>query len=427
MTTAIIRTIAAAAALALPFVGLAGPAHADGERFVFVSHAPDSDSWWNVIKNALNNAGADQKVSVEYRNPPTGDLADMARIIEQATATNPNGLIITIADYDVLEGPVQAAIAKGIPVITVNSGTAEQSKKLGALVHIGQPEYDAGKGAGERAKAAGVTKFVCVNHYITNPASVERCQGYADALGVPLGDQMIDSGIDPTEVYNRVKAHLAQHPDTNGILTLGPNSAEPTLKLLNDTGSAGKYNFISFDLSPDIAQGIKDGVVESAIDQQPYMQGYLPVVFLTMNARYGLVPANDINTGPGFVTKDNIGLVEEFAGEFRWEWAGKTRASVPPLTGGGTDRRSRSGWGPSIPMRTCVWIDRPHPGRFAAGPSPWQGRDVLRQASRPESQEDIAWQIAAMRRTWGWWRPPPRPPLPPRPTSACAARPACAD
>lgn len=317
MNSRIIRNLAAAAALALPLVGLGAPAHADGERFVFVSHAPDSDSWWNVIKNAVKNAGEDEKVTVEYRNPPSGDLGDMARIVEQATASNPNGLIITIADYDVLEGPVKAAIAKGIPVITVNSGTAEQSKKLGALVHIGQPEYDAGKGAGERAKAAGVTKFLCVNHYITNPASVERCQGYADALGVPLGDQMIDSGIDPTEVYNRVKAYLAQNPDTNGILTLGPNSAEPTLKLLRDTGETGKYNFIAFDLSPDIAQGIKDGVIESAIDQQPYLQGYLPVVFLTMNARYGIVPGNNINTGPGFITKDNIATAEKFAGEYR--------------------------------------------------------------------------------------------------------------
>ena len=65
-----------------------------------------------------------------------------------------------------LESSIKGAIAKGIPVI--NSGTAEQSKKLGALMHIGQPEYDAGKGAGERAKAAGVTKVVCVNHIITN-------------------------------------------------------------------------------------------------------------------------------------------------------------------------------------------------------------------------------------------------------------------
>jgi simple sugar transport system substrate-binding protein len=203
-------------------------------------------------------------------------------------------------------------------VITVNSGTAAESKKLGALMHIGQPEYDAGKGAGERAKAAGVTTFLCVNHYITNSASVERCQGYADGLGVKLGDQMLDSGIDPTGVYNKVKAYLTVHPDTNGIVTLGPNSADPVIKLLRDTGQAGKFkSFITFDLDSDIAQAIKDGVVESAIDQQPYLQGYLPIVFLTEYARYGVLPANNVNTGPGFVTKKTIALVQKLAGEYR--------------------------------------------------------------------------------------------------------------
>lgn len=314
----LIRRTVLAAALALPFAASFSPAQAAGERFVFVSHAPDSDSWWNTIKNALKNAEHDLGVKVEYRNPSTGDIADMARIIEQATASNPTGIITTIADYNVLESAIKGAVAKGIPVITVNSGTAEQSKKLGALMHIGQPEYDAGKGAGERAKAAGVTKFLCVNHYITNTASVERCQGYADALGVKLGDQMLDSGLDPTGVYNKVKAYLTAHPDTNGILTLGPNSADPTIKLLRDTGSASKYkSFISFDLDSDIAQAIKDGIMESAIDQQPYLQGYLPVVLLTEYARYGVMPANNINTGPGFVTKKTIALVQKLAGEYR--------------------------------------------------------------------------------------------------------------
>jgi simple sugar transport system substrate-binding protein len=318
MVVSLFRRAMLAAALALPLAGALSPAQAAGERFVFVSHAPDSDSWWNTIKNALKNAEHDLGVKVEYRNPSTGDIADMARIIEQATASNPTGIITTIADYNVLEASIKGAIAKGIPVITVNSGTADQSKKLGALMHIGQPEYDAGKGAGERAKAAGVTNFLCVNHYITNTASVERCQGYADALGVKLGDHMLDSGLDPTGVYNKVKAYLTAHPDTDGILTLGPNSADPTIKLLRDTGSASKYkSFISFDLDGDIAQAIKDGIMESAIDQQPYLQGYLPVVFLTEYARYGVIPANNVNTGPGFVTKKNIGLVQKLAGEYR--------------------------------------------------------------------------------------------------------------
>ncbi|MGN6146676.1 MAG: sugar ABC transporter substrate-binding protein [Mesorhizobium sp.] len=318
MGTQLKKLLAAAVAAVPLLVGLgAVTAHADGEHFVFVSHAPDTDSWWNVIKNALKNAAADTKTTVDYRNPPTGDIADMARIIQQAAATNPDGIITTIADFDVLQSAIKDAIAKGIPVITVNSGTADQSKQLGALMHIGQPEYDAGKGAGERAKAAGVTDFVCVNHYITNAASVERCQGYADGLGMPLGDHMVDSGQDPTGVYNKVKAYLTAHPGTNGILTLGPNAAEPTIKLLRDTGETSKYNFITFDLSADISQGIKDGIVESAIDQQPYLQGYLPVIFLTEYKRYGVLPANNVNTGPGFVTKANIEMVEKLAGEYR--------------------------------------------------------------------------------------------------------------
>lgn len=311
------KTFLALAAAAAALAGYSAPASAEGERFVLVSHAPDSDSWWNTIKNAIQVAGDQMGVTVEYRNPPTGDLADMARIVEQATASAPNGIIATIADYDVLSGPLSNAVANGIPVITINSGTEEQSKEIGALMHVGQPEHAAGFGAGERAKAAGVTKFLCVNHYITNPASVERCQGYADALGVELGSQMIDAGQDPGEIRSKVMAHLQANPDTNGVLTLGPTSAHPTIAALNEAGRAGDIHFGTFDLSGEIADAIKGDVIAFAIDQQPYLQGYLPVVILTNLARYGVVPGNSINSGPGFVTKDNIALVEQYAGEYR--------------------------------------------------------------------------------------------------------------
>ncbi|MGV0875868.1 sugar ABC transporter substrate-binding protein [Martelella sp. FLE1502] len=313
------KQLLALAATALAFGAMMpAAAQAEGERFVLISHAPDSDSWWNTIKNAINVAGDQMDVEVEYRNPATGDLADMARIVQQATASNPDGIIVTIADYDVLSGPVADAVAKGIPVITINSGTEEQSKQLGAMMHIGQPEYTAGKLAGERAKKeSGAESFVCVNHYITNPASVERCQGFADGLGVELGDQMIDSGMDPSEVKSKVMAYLNANPDTGAILTLGPNSAEPTLAALDEMGKAGEVYFGTFDLSTAIADAIKAGTINFAIDQQPYLQGYLPVVLLTNYARYGVMPSNSINSGPGFTTKDNIELVEKYAGQYR--------------------------------------------------------------------------------------------------------------
>ena len=314
-----LKSTAAAAIAVMAGIGaLASPAVAADETFVLISHAPDSDSWWNTIKNAIAVAADEMKVTVDYRNPPTGDLADMARIVEQATASNPDGIIVTIADFNVLQGPIRAAVDQGIPVITINSGTAEQSRELGALMHVGQPEYDAGKGAGERAKAEGATSFLCVNHYITNPASVERCQGFADGLGVELGSSMVDSGQDPSEVQNKVAAYLSANADTNAILTLGPTSAEPTIRAVKDASlQDDDIVFATFDLSADIAQAIKDDVIDFAVDQQPFLQGYLPVVFLTNYARYGVIPANDVNSGPGFITRDNIAQVEALAGKYR--------------------------------------------------------------------------------------------------------------
>jgi simple sugar transport system substrate-binding protein len=142
-----------------------------------------------------------------------------------------------------------------------------------------------------------------------------------------------------------VSAFLRNNPGTQGVLTLGPSSAHPTLKAVAKMGLKGKIHFSTFDLSPEISAGIKDGTVAFAIDQQPYLQGYIPVAVLALmkqlktqdlptvmaalkaNAKakarfdeYGLAPvygARHISSGPGFVTKENIGKVEKYAGQYR--------------------------------------------------------------------------------------------------------------
>lgn len=313
----LISSAALALAIAAPFALTSTAAHAEGERYVLVSHAPDSDSWWNTIKNGINLAGKQLDVKVEYRNPPTGDLADMARIIEQAAASKPNGIITTLADYDVLSGPIRAAVDQGINVIIMNSGTPEQTRAVGALMFVGQPEYDAGLAAGIRAKGDGVKSFVCVNHVISNTVVAERCRGFADGLGVELGSSMLDSGQDPGEIKNRVLAYLAANPKTDAILTLGPTSADPTIAALKENGMAGDIYFGTFDLGTEIVKAIKGDIIKWGIDQQPFLQAYLPVVILTNYDRFGVLPGNNINSGPGFVTKEALGLVEKFAGEYR--------------------------------------------------------------------------------------------------------------
>ena len=315
--TSLLKKLALVTAVAAAPLMVANVASAEGEKYVLVSHAPDSDSWWNTVKNGFALAGEQMGVEVEYRNPPTGDLADMARMIEQAAASGPNGIITTLADYDVLKGPIMDAVASGVDVIIMNSGTPEQARELGALMYVGQPEYDAGYAAGVRAKGDGVGSFLCVNHYISSPSSTERCQGFADGLGIDLGNQMIDSGQDPSEIKNRVLAYLNTNPDTDAVLTLGPTSADPTLLALDENGMAGDIYFGTFDLGENIVKGIKAGIINWGIDQQPFLQAYLPVVVMTNYHRYGVLPGNNINSGPGFVTADGLEMVEKFAGEFR--------------------------------------------------------------------------------------------------------------
>ncbi|MCK0172438.1 sugar ABC transporter substrate-binding protein [Aliiroseovarius sp. S1123] len=315
--TSLTKKLALAAAVAAAPLMAATSASAEGEKYILVSHAPDSDSWWNTIKNGIALAGEQMGVEVEYRNPPTGDLADMARIIEQAAASGPNGIITTLADYDVLSGPIRSAADSGVDVIIMNTGTPDQAREVGALMYVGQPEYDAGYAAGLRAKGDGIGSFLCVNHYIVQPSSQERCQGFADGLGIDLGDQMIDAGQDPAEIKNRVLAYLSANPDTDAVLTLGPTSADPTILALEENGMAGDIYFGTFDLGGEIVKGIKAGVIQWGIDQQPFLQAYLPVVVMTNFHRYGVLPGNNINSGPGFVTADGLEKIEMFAGEYR--------------------------------------------------------------------------------------------------------------
>jgi simple sugar transport system substrate-binding protein len=262
MKTLLASVAIAAAAFTAPLA-----AQAQDLNYVLVSHAPDSDSWWNTIKNGIALGGEQMGVTVEYRNPPTGDLADMARIIEQAAASAPDGIITTLADFDVLSGPIKDAVASGVDVIIINSGTPEQAREVGALMYVGQPEYDAGFAAGLRAKADGVGSFLCVNHYISSPSSTERCQGFADGLGVELGNQMIDSGQDPAEIKNRVLAYLNANPDTDAVLTLGPTSADPTILALQENGMAGDIYFGTFDLGTEIVKAIQADIINWGIDQ----------------------------------------------------------------------------------------------------------------------------------------------------------------
>ena len=235
-----LRTLTGAVSLAL--ILSSATAHADG-KIVFISHAPDSDGWWNTIKNSLKHASEDFSIQVEYRNPKTGDLKEMAKLIDEAVAQKPDGIITTIADYDVLKDSLLKASAQKIPVITVNSGTHKQSESVGAILHIGQPEDVAGQRAGAKLAQTGIKSFVCLNHYSNNPASHERCRGFAQGLGLQNAEELKLTG-DEKQMEGQIQDYLTVHPNTEAILGLGPLSTHPALTVVKNMKSGKQPAFV---------------------------------------------------------------------------------------------------------------------------------------------------------------------------------------
>ncbi len=284
-------------------------------RIVVVSHGQASDPFWSVVKNGVDQAATDMGVTVEYQAPQTFDMVAMSQLIDAAVASNPDGLVVSIPDADALGDSIRAAVDAGIPVISMNSGS-DVAKELGILVHVGQTEYEAGFGGGERMAAAGVTTALCINQEVGNVALDLRCQGFTDAMaetGATVDVLAVDLA-DPVDAQQRISAALTNNPDVDGILTLGPTGAAPALAVLQDEGLIGQIQLATFDLSPEVLAAIRDGDMLFAIDQQQYLQGYLPIVLLTLyNTNLNTIANDVLMTGPGFVTQDTAAQVIELS------------------------------------------------------------------------------------------------------------------
>jgi simple sugar transport system substrate-binding protein len=218
---------------------------------------------------------------------------------------------VSVPDADALGPSIEDAVEAGIPVISMNSGS-DVFADLGVLVHVGQTEFEAGLLAGERFAEAGVQNAVCINQEVGNVALDLRCEGFFEGLGQE-GDVIPVDLADPTAAQETVSGALQSNQDIDGILTLGPTGAEPTLAALEDAGLLGEVTFATFDLSPRVLEEIDAGNMLFAIDQAQYLQGYLPIVLLTKYLETGAIPLGRedrvIMTGPQFVTQETAAQV----------------------------------------------------------------------------------------------------------------------
>ena len=280
-------------------------------RIVVVTHGQAADPFWSVVVNGVNQAAEDLGITVEYNAPDEFDMVAMSQLIDTAVASDPDGLVISNPDPEALSDAIQGALDADIPVLSINSGS-DAFQELGLLTHIGQTEFEAGVGAGERMAGEGVTNTICVNQEVGNVALDLRCEGFAQGLGgIPSTVVAVDLA-DATGAQAAIEAALSADPSIDGVLTLGPTGAAPALLALEGNDAV---RLATFDLSPEVLTAIDEGRMLFAIDQQQYLQGYLGVQVMTLFVQYGLLPGGGqvLLTGPGFVTQETAAQVIELS------------------------------------------------------------------------------------------------------------------
>jgi simple sugar transport system substrate-binding protein len=281
-----------------------------GLTFAMVTHS-DEGSFWSVVKKGAQQAAKDEGVKLIW-SPSNNDPQKEAQLIDAAISQKVDGLAVSVPNADAIRGSLQKAKSAGIPVITLNSGETD-SKALGAITHVGQDETVAGRGAGARFKSEGAKKVLCIIHEQGNIGLQQRCDGVKQGFGGEVTNLQVKGTADLATTQTEIKSKLQADKSYDRVMALNPDIAEAAKGAIKGASSSAKL--ATFDLNPDVIKDIQAGNIEFAVDQQQYLQGYLPIVFLKLyKANLNTVGGGQpVLTGPGFVDKGNAGTVAKLA------------------------------------------------------------------------------------------------------------------
>ncbi len=276
--------------------------------FAMVTHAGDGDTFWDIVQKGAKEAAKKDNINFVYAHDDQAQ--QQAQFVQNAIDQKVDGLIVSLAKPDALKDVIGKAVKAGIPVVTVNSGSA-QSAAYGALTHIGQDEEIAGEAVGTELNKRGRKRAVCVLHEQGNVGHEQRCAGAKKTFSGTMENLYVE-GTNMPSVQASLQAKLQADPDVDAILTLGAPFAPTAVKAKDTAGSKAEVD--TFDLNESVARDLKSGALGFAVDQQPYLQGYEAVDLLWLY-RYNadvLGGGRPVLTGPQIVTGDQAAALEEF-------------------------------------------------------------------------------------------------------------------
>ncbi|MFJ4205144.1 substrate-binding domain-containing protein [Streptomyces sviceus] len=281
-----------------------------GLKIALITHGGEGDAFWERVQKGAEAAAAKDGVDLTYAND--SDPAGQAQLVRDAISDRVDGIAVTLAKPAAMKAPVAAARAAGIPVVGLNSGI-DAWKSQGLLEYFGQDEIVAGAAVGDKLNGLKVKHALCVIHERGNVALEARCAGVKKTFGGETENLYVE-GTDPEAVDTVLTARLRQNSGIDEVVTLGAQFALDAVDSVKAAGS--RAHVATFDLNNDLVKAVRAGDVQFAVDQQPYLQGYLAVDSLWLYRTNGNISGGGVApvlTGPAFVTRTNVTAVAGFA------------------------------------------------------------------------------------------------------------------
>ncbi|WP_017538724.1 substrate-binding domain-containing protein [Nocardiopsis halophila] len=287
-----------------------GHAEAAGLTIAMITHEVPGDTFWDRIRAGAEDSAAKHGITLDYNSDP--NASEQATLVRTAIDKGVDGIAVTLAKPDELQGAVQEAQDAGIPVVAFNSGI-EQWQDMGVTEYFGTDESLAGEAFGERLDDAGAQRALCVIQEQGHVALETRCSSLEEAFDGETETLYVDGSSMP-DVKSSLTSKLQSDEDIDHVATLGGPYAMAALDAVSDAGSDARV--ATFDLNEEVVASIEDGTVEWAVDQQPYLQGYMSLEGLWLynangNAMGG--GTEPVLTGPSFVDSGNVDRVAEYA------------------------------------------------------------------------------------------------------------------
>ncbi|MDG4857760.1 substrate-binding domain-containing protein [Streptomyces sp. T-3] len=276
-------------------------------KIAMATHAGKSDAFWDIVREGAKKAAAKDNVEFLYGNDD--QVQQQAQLVQSYIDKKVDGIVVSLAKPDGMRAVLGKAKAAGIPVITINSG-GQYSKEFGALNHIGQDESVAGEAVGSELQASGKKKALCVIHEQGNISLEERCDGIKKTFKGEVETVNVP-GTDTPQSQSQIAAKLQATADIDAIVTLNAGIAEAAIKAKGDAGSEAEVS--TFDLNEAVTEQLKSKEIAFAVDQQPYLQGYLAVdgLWLYKTNANVIGGGQQVLTGPAIVTEKDVPQLEK--------------------------------------------------------------------------------------------------------------------